>query len=418
MTQGTIIKWHKKEGDTVSAGDVLCDIQTDKAVLGFEVEEEGILAKILKADNSVDVKIGTLIALITEPGSDWKSVTIPSTTEPTEATPTPGTPNPPTPATPSPTPASTALHTGGAKHGHEQGYGPAVRSILELYNIQIDQVKPTGPHNRLLKGDLLKYIKEKGLKPSAPAVTQSSQPADAKPVASAGPATKTAVSQAKPAAAMTADSYTDQPLSGMRTVIAQRLTLSKTTIPHSYASIDCKMDSLLRLRKELLESGIKVGVNDFIIKAAAIALQKVPGVNSVWSGEEGKLLSSVDISVAVATDNGLITPIVKDALSLSVEEISLRVKDLAGRARAGKLKLDEFQGGSFTISNLGMFGISSFSAVINPPQTCILAVGGSRSVLVPHAPPPSSSSPSGGSSSSSSVQRHGRADAAVCDSVV
>ncbi|KAJ8299409.1 hypothetical protein KUTeg_023469 [Tegillarca granosa] len=177
------------------------------------------------------------------------------------------------------------------------------------------------------------------------------------------------------------EEYIDIPNTGMRKTIAKRLTESKTTIPHSYVTIDCNMGNVSKLRKQLAGDGIKVSFNDFIIKASAIALQRVPQVNSVWQGDSVKLSTTVDISVAVATDQGLITPIVQSAAFLSVDDISNKVKDLAARAREGKLKLEEFQGGSFTISNLGMFGISEFSAVINPPQTAILAIGGSQLVL-------------------------------------
>jgi len=373
MQEGTIVKWYKKEGEAVAPGDILCDIQTDKAVVSFEMEEEGILAKVLKPDNTKDIKIGSLIALMVDEGEDWQNVEVP---ESTAAVP----PSAPPPSEPAVSPVTAKS----SSSPHSQGYGPAVRSLLDIYNLKIDQVPASGPHGRLLKGDILRYVKDKNLQPVPPptvplpkAVTAVAQPV-APPVAAP---VKTPAAPVKAPRPVSTEGYEDLELTSMRKTIARRLTESKTTIPHAYSTADCNMTALTALRKEFLADGVKVSVNDFIIKAVAVALQKVPECNAIYSAQGPQLLQAIDISVAVATDNGLITPIVKDAIGLGVKEISENVKELAGRARQGRLQLHEFQGGSFTISNLGMFGISEFSAVINPPQACIMAVGGSRVVL-------------------------------------
>ncbi|XP_052066078.1 pyruvate dehydrogenase protein X component, mitochondrial-like [Mytilus californianus] len=362
MSEGTIVKWLKKEGESVVPGDVLCEIQTDKAVVSMEVDDEGILAKILKPENTADIKIGTLIAVMVEEGDDWRSVEIPVESDSTQKEPVSTSQKSP----------STEDHTTTTKSSHtELSIGPSVRKLLEEYNITAATVQPSGPHGRLLKGDILKYVKSNSLSkqdlgtisktPSKEEVIQTSQ------------STTTFVPGEE-------EEFIDIPLTNMRRTIARRLTESKMTIPHSYISIESNIKAVSHLRKQLLGEGIKVSMNDFIIKASAIALQRVPALNAVWQGEEVKMSGNVDISVAVATDQGLITPIIKNAAYLAVDEISSSIKDLAVRAREGKLQLHEFQGGTFTISNLGMFGISEFTAVINPPQTAIMAIGSSRLV--------------------------------------
>ncbi|KAK3103900.1 hypothetical protein FSP39_022783 [Pinctada imbricata] len=373
MTEGTIVKWHKKEGDTVSPGDILCDIQTDKAVVTMDTEEEGILAKIIMPENSKDIKIGTLIALMVEEGDDWKNVEVPDTTS--------------TPSTTAAQPESSQQQTGGdiatTVEGGRIRMSPSARKLLEEYNIQNpQQVAATGPHGMINKGDVLKFVSSKNLTKVDLSVQPTSTKTPASPAVSTAPPPVSAPPQAAGTSYHTEEvEYDDISTSSMRKTIAKRLTESKTTIPHAYVSIDCNMGTVSNLRKEIVASGIKCSINDFIIKAAGLSLQMVPKVNSLFHGDKLELTSAVDISVAVATDQGLITPIVKSAATLGVDQISSTVKVLATKAREGKLQLHEFQGGSFTISNLGMFGISEFSAVINPPQTAILAVGGSRLVV-------------------------------------
>ncbi|KAK3581580.1 hypothetical protein CHS0354_031929 [Potamilus streckersoni] len=387
MTEGTIVKWYKKEGDTVNPGDLLCNIKTDKADVGMDTEEGGILAKILKPDNSADVQIGTLIALLVEEGEDWQKVQVPTEVVSAKSA---------AQTTVSPQTQTTIVTETHEEAGHAaSGIGPSVRKLLEEYGLTAGQVTSSGPHGRILKGDILKVIKQKNLQrkdikaklkptPASPLPPPPPPPpVSATATASAKAPVKTLppITRPPPSPPIEGEEYKDIPNTNIRRVIAKRLTESKTTIPHSYVTIDYNVGPVTKLRKQLTNENVKVSVNDFIIKAAAIALQRVPKVNSLWNGEAIQMSSTVDISVAVATSQGLITPIVKNAAYLGIDEISLTVKDLATRARDNKLQLHEFQGGSFTISNLGMFGISEFSAVINPPQTAIMAVGSSRLTL-------------------------------------
>ncbi|CAL1535101.1 unnamed protein product [Lymnaea stagnalis] len=365
MEKGNIIKWHKKEGDTVSPGDALCDIETDKAIISMDTEETGILAKIIAPDNTKDVSVGSLIALLVEEGEDWKNIQIPADVAPKASISAPQAQQ-----TLAPPPSAPAVSSGHIPVEHGHLIGPSVKKLLQEYNITSSSIKPSGPGGALLKGDVLNYIESKSLNK----VTQQA----ASPVKPEAPAKSAQPKASEKSTPVPGAKFVDIPLTNMRRVIAKRLTESKTTIPHAYASIDSNMGPLTQLRKTLLDDGVKISVNDFIIKAAAFALQRVPKVNAIWANDGPRLSSSVDISVAVATPNGLITPIVKGASYLSVDQIGSTVKELSGRAREGKLLPHEYQGGSFSISNLGMFGITEFSAVINPPQLAILAVGSSR----------------------------------------
>ncbi|XP_060085340.1 pyruvate dehydrogenase protein X component-like [Ylistrum balloti] len=370
MSEGSIIKWHKKEGDAVAPGDDLCDIQTDKAVVTMDTDEEGILAKIIMPENSKDVKVGTLIALMVEEGDDWQNVEVPA--DAGAAATGGGKSEAEIPAAETPTTPSQSVGP----------IGPSVRKLMEEYNLFGVSVPGTGPQGRLTKGDILNYIKTKSLTKQVLPVelTPPTQPAVAStPVL---PPTESSLPGSPPPVLdMEGAEFVDLELTSMRKTIAKRLTQSKTTIPHAYMSVECDLGAVTKMRNQLKSENVKVSVNDFIIKASALALQRVPSVNSVWQGDTAQSSSAVDVSVAVATDQGLITPIVKNAAYLPVDEISSTVKELAVKAREGKLQLSEFQGGSFTISNLGMFGISEFTAVINPPQTAIMAVGTSRLVL-------------------------------------
>ncbi|KAK3925411.1 Dihydrolipoyllysine-residue acetyltransferase component 1 of pyruvate dehydrogenase complex, mitochondrial [Frankliniella fusca] len=365
MTEGTIVKWLKKEGDTVAPGDVLCEIQTDKAVMSFEVEEEGILAKILVPDDS-NVKVGTLIALMVGEGEDWKDVAIPGSAAPAAAA---------TP-TPSAAPKASAPSSGGHAHS-DLKMGPAVRTLLEAYQMSPSEVSGTGPHGLLTKGDVLQVIKQRGLTAKAPKPVPP--PASAK--SPSGPSAQPTKTSPQVASLKPTEGFTDIELTSMRKTIAKRLTESKTQIPHSYGLVECQVDKVMALRKQLKSENINVSINDFVIKAVAVALQQVPEINALFSNDKLSVSNVVDISVAVATPNGLITPIIKDADRLGLVQISQKMKELAGKAKEGKLQPQEFMGGTFTISNLGMFGISEFSAIINPPQVAILAVGGGRPEL-------------------------------------
>ncbi|XP_062918319.1 pyruvate dehydrogenase protein X component, mitochondrial [Mobula hypostoma] len=369
MEKGNIVKWLKKEGETVHAGDALCEIETDKAVITFDSSEDGILAKIMVKEGTKDVMLGSLLALLVAEDEDWKQVEIPTQ----ERAPMPAQ------TVPAPVLASTS-----SKAQHSAGIGdvrlsPAARQILQTHGLERGSTPPTGPRGIFTKEDALNILMQKGSTSAqmatAPAPVQphlkAPQPAPCAPPYDR-PSTPAVSIPGQPLAPGT---FSEIPSSNVRQVIARRLTESKTTIPHSYASIDCNIEKVLKTKKQLAKDDIKVSVNDFIIKAAAVTLKQMPDVNSTWSNEGPCQLSSVDISVAVATDYGLVTPIVQDAASKGIEEISTTVKVLANKAKAGKLLPEEYQGGSFSISNLGMFGISGFSAVINPPQACILAIG-------------------------------------------
>jgi pyruvate/2-oxoglutarate dehydrogenase complex dihydrolipoamide acyltransferase (E2) component len=357
MSEGTIVKWLKNEGDPVAPGDVLCEVQTDKAVVSFETEEEGVIAKILVQQDVQGVKVGTLIALMVSPGEDWKNVEIPSDAAPPV----------PSALSAKTKPAVTALSP-------LENFGPAVRTLLEQYHLQSSEITATGRKGKLLKEDVLKYIADKKLKPKAPKEVPP-------PVAPKAPAPAAAKPPKPSIVKQEGVGYNDIELTGIRRTIAKRLTESKTTIPHAYGVTDCTIDKLIALRKQLKEDGVKLSVNDFVIKAVALALQQCPHVNALYKGEEVVYPVDIDVSVAVATDAGLITPIVKGADAKGLEEISANIQDLAKKARDGKLQPHEFQGGTFTVSNLGMYGVDEFSAIINPPQCGILAVGGSRLVL-------------------------------------
>uniref|UniRef100_A0A4X1SR56 Dihydrolipoamide acetyltransferase component of pyruvate dehydrogenase complex n=1 Tax=Sus scrofa TaxID=9823 RepID=A0A4X1SR56_PIG len=358
MEEGNIVKWLKKEGEAVSAGDALCEIETDKAVVTLDASDDGILAKIVVAEGSKNVRLGSLIGLLVEEGEDWKHVEIPKDVGP-----------------PSPV------------QNHQFRLSPAARNILEKHALDANQGTATGPRGIFTKEDALKLVQLKEMGK----ITES-RPSPALPTTPTAPLPPQATATPSyprpmippvsiPGQPNVAGTFTEIPASNIRRVIAKRLTESKSTIPHAYATADCDLGAVLKVRQNLARDDIKVSVNDFIIKAAAVTLKQMPNVNASWDGEGPKQLPFIDISVAVATDKGLITPIIKDAAAKGLQEIADSVKALSKKARDGKLLPEEYQGGSFSISNLGMFGIDEFTAVINPPQACILAVGRFRPVL-------------------------------------
>lgn len=378
MEEGNIVKWLKKEGQLVNAGDALCEIETDKAVVTMESSDDGILAKIMVQEGSRNVRLGSLIALLVDEGQDWTQVEIPSVQSSPPPSTTTKTATTDTPITPQKVPAPPG------KLGVR--VSPAARHILDTHGIDPKTVVPSGPRGIITKEDALRVVSQKG--ETAERVVQPAPAIHSEKVAPQQPAPLAVVLQrpsepplsipGKPPAPGT---FTEIPTSNIRKVIAKRLTESKFTIPHAYASTDCHLGAVLKLRKELAKDNIKVSVNDFIIKAAAVTLKQMPEVNVTWNGEGPSQLEAIDISIAVATDRGLITPIIKQAGSKGIQEIADTAKALAQKARNGKLLPEEYQGGSFSISNLGMFGITGFIAVINPPQSCILAVGRSRTEL-------------------------------------
>ena len=337
MTEGTIVKWHKKEGDPIQPGDMICEVQTDKAIVGMEMEEEGILAKILISEDTKNVKIGEIIALFVEEGEDWKDVEMPEQKAASSES---------TVTAAGEQPEATASQAQ-ASPGEHQKISPSVRNLLEQFNINANRVPATGPKNILLKSDVLGYIQSNNLKSVD---LTSSTTAFAKPSQQPAGQQRTAA-----AARSTENSYVDIELSNMRRTIAKRLTESKSTIPHAYMDVACNVNNAIKYQAELKKQKIAASFNDIIIKAVALALKKVPEVNSIFNADKQaiELSRSVDVSVAVATENGLITPIVFNANQLSISEINAQVKHLAGKAREGKLQPNEFIGGSFSISNLG-----------------------------------------------------------------
>ncbi|XP_018421669.1 PREDICTED: dihydrolipoyllysine-residue acetyltransferase component of pyruvate dehydrogenase complex, mitochondrial [Nanorana parkeri] len=370
MTMGTVQKWEKKVGEKLSEGDLLAEIETDKATIGFEVQEEGYLAKILIPEGTRDVPLGTPLCIIVEKESDvgsfadYKEIVGAVDIKPQPAPSTPAAGFPPSiPVSSAPTAPSSAPKG-------RVFVSPLAKKLASEQGINVNQVKGTGPDGRITKKDIESFVPPK----VAPA------PAAAAPAPAA-------IQPFPAVAAVPTGTFTDIPVSNIRKVIAQRLMQSKQTIPHYYLSIDISMGEILNLRKELNEvtksENIKLSVNDFIIKGSALACLKVPEANSSWMDTVIRQNHVVDVNVAVSTPAGLITPIVFNAHIKGLTAISKDVTSLAARAREGKLKPHEFQGGTFTVSNLGMYGIKNFSAIINPPQACILAVGGSENRLVP-----------------------------------
>ena len=370
MEEGTLAKWLVKEGDTVSSGDIIAEIETDKATMEFEAVDEGTIGKLLIAEGSEGVKVNALIAVLLEDGEE-ASDAVPSSASADDAgdkaaatavSAEPATPTAERSATPAP--AAPA-----ASDGTRIFASPLARRIAADQGLELSALQGSGPHGRIVKADVLAA----GDAPTKPAPTAG--PA----VSAATPAPAPSVSADAIAKIYTNREFTEIPLDGMRKTIAARLTEAKQTIPHFYLRRDIKIDNLLsfrgQLNKQLEARGVKLSVNDFIIKACALALQTVPAANAVWAGDRVLQLTPSDVAVAVAIEGGLFTPVLKDAEQKSLSTLSTEMKDLATRARSKKLAPHEYQGGSFAISNLGMFGIDNFDAVINPPHGAILAVG-------------------------------------------
>lgn len=373
MEKGGIQSWMKAEGDELKEGDVMAQIETDKATMDFETPEEGFLAKILYPAGSKDVPIGSLLCIIVPNKEDVAAFKdFKGTTSAPAHVPAPAAPSAPVPRAAVPAqplmPAAAPSAPGG-----KVSASPLARTKAAEKGIDITMIRGTGPEGRITAKDVESYVPSAAAAPSAAPV--AGRPPSVKPMPGVAPPPPLGVV------------YTDIELSNIRQVIAKRLLQSKQTIPHYYLSVDVEMDKVIKLRKELNEllkkENVKISVNDFIIKAAALSCRKVPEANSSWQETFIRQYNNVDMCIAVATDTGLITPIVFQADKKGLATISLDVTSLAEKARQGKLQPHEFQGGSFTISNLGMFGIKNFCAIINPPQACILAVGGAEKRLIP-----------------------------------
>jgi len=355
MTEGTLAKWLKKEGDVVKAGQVIAEIETDKATMEVEAVDEGVLGKILIADGTSNVAVNTPIAVLLEEGESASTLSI--ATIPKTA-PAPQVSAPATPTTPVVSSSSIPL----TSSGDRLFASPLARRIAEQKGVDLKSITGSGPHGRIVKSDVEGAVS--GEKKTPTMVTNIS-------AQNSSPSAKTL-------ADMLGMEYTEIPNNNIKKVTARRLTEAKQTIPHFYLSVDCVLDKLLAARSAMndaADGAYKLSVNDFVIKANAMALKAYPPANVSWTDDAVLQYKHADISIAVATPNGLMTPIIKAAETKSLSEISSEMKDLAKRAKEGKLKPVEFQGGTFSISNLGMFGVKNFQAIVNPPQSCIMAVG-------------------------------------------
>jgi pyruvate dehydrogenase E2 component (dihydrolipoamide acetyltransferase) len=373
MTEGNLAKWAKKEGDKVKSGQVIAEIETDKATMEVEAVDEGTIGKILVKEGAQGVKVNEVIALLLAEGEDkkvldsWKPKAPekkeePKAEAPKAAAPVAAAPSIPTAPSFAPPPAYSAPSQPSMVRGGAKVFAsPLAKRVAADMGVNLNMVQGTGPHGRIVRADVEGAQAGGGFRGGM--VMRNKQ------------------------------EYTSLPNNNMRKVIAKRLTESKQFVPHFYLTVSVELDKLLEVRKELNseaemlagkdgKAAYKLSVNDLIIKASGLALKRIPGANAMWTDEAILRFNNVDISVAVATDGGLITPIIRNADQKSAVQISAEMKDLAARARAGKLKPEEFQGGGFSISNLGMYGVKHFAAIINPPQGCILAVGAGEERVV------------------------------------
>ncbi|MET7242995.1 pyruvate dehydrogenase complex dihydrolipoamide acetyltransferase [Methylobacterium sp. EM32] len=421
MEKGNLAKWLKKEGDTVKSGDVLAEIETDKATMEVEAVDEGVLAKIVVPEGTADVPVNDLIALIAEEGEDPGSVQAggdgPKAEAPAKGeAPASGKPQAPagneTPgggtmsyeridtapegARPSTGPSAGKPNgAAAAAPGGRLFASPLARRIAKQEGVDLAALQGSGPHGRIIERDVRAALEGGTAKPApqpakdAPAPAAKPEPAQARTPAAAAPPSGLSAKQVM--GMFEPGSYEEVPLDGMRKTIAKRLVESKQTVPHFYLSLDVELDALLSLREQVNagatkdkdgKPAFKLSVNDFVIKALALALQRVPAANAVWAEDRILRFRHSDVGVAVAIDGGLFTPVIRRAEQKTLSTISAEMKDLAARARTRKLKPEEYQGGTTAVSNLGMFGIKSFGAVINPPHGTILAVGAGEARVV------------------------------------
>ncbi len=372
MEKGTLAKWLVKEGDTVESGDVIAEIETDKATMEVESIDDGTVAKILVDEGTDDVPVGQIIAILAEDGEDVADIKVPTGNAAPAKADAPETAPEPEPA---PEKEAKALakeaeaapeakavlakkaSSGASPSGDRLKASPLARRIAEQKGLELSAIDGSGPYGRIVKRD----------------VENAKAGARAPAAAASAPAVQA------PEYGAHDIPFREEKLSGMRKVIAKRLTESKQTVPHFYLTVDCQIDTLLEQRKVLNtqgeKDGIKISVNDFIIRATALALKKVPAANVQYAGDKMYWYERSDVSVAVAVEGGLVTPVVRGACEKGLAAISAEVKELAGKAKSGKLMPEEYAGGTISISNLGMYGVTEFSAVINPPQGAILAIG-------------------------------------------
>ncbi|MFX4087532.1 pyruvate dehydrogenase complex dihydrolipoamide acetyltransferase [Sphingobium yanoikuyae] len=367
MEEGTLAKWLVKEGDKVSSGDLLAEIETDKATMEFEAVDEGTVAKILVSEGAEGVKVGTVIAIIAEEGEDVAEAAASGGAAPApKADAVPAKAEVAAPAAKAdPVPAKAAAPAAAPAEGRVKA-SPLARRLAEAKGVDLAAVAGSGPNGRIVKADL-----DGAAAAPAKAAAPVAAPAAAAPAAAPAPVAAAAQDFGIPHEVIK--------LNGMRKTIARRLTESKQQVPHIYLTVDIQLDKLLKLRGELNAGlsgrGVKLSVNDLLIKALGVALMQVPECNVQFAGDQMLQFKRADISVAVSIPGGLITPIVTGADIKGVAAISNEMKDLADRAKAGKLQPSEYQGGTASLSNMGMFGIKQFEAVINPPQGMIMAIG-------------------------------------------
>lgn len=348
MTEGNLVKWHKKEGETVKAGDVIAEIETDKATMEVEAVDEGSLGKIIVPEGTEGVKVNQLIGLLLEEGEKVSALE----TVKTETLPKPEKKeDSPLPSPETKTELKVIPHQTVVPQDSRMFATPLARRIAEKESLNLESITGSGPRGRIIKADVEQALTQGGMSRSSPpsALLSGYEPA-----------------------------YKVMPTSNIRKIIAKRLVEAKQTIPHFYLTVECEIDALLKAREQInkrAEGAYKLSVNDFVIKACGVALTRVPSANASWIEDQIYQYTSADVSVAVAIEGGLITPVIRQAETKGLIEISHEMKALALRAREGKLKPEEFQGGTFSLSNLGMYGVKEFSAIINPPQGCILAVG-------------------------------------------
>lgn len=347
MTEGNLARWLKKEGDKVNPGEVIAEIETDKATMEVEAVDEGILAKIVIPQNSQNVPVNSLIAVLSEEGEEKTDIDA-FIAKNNNVSPSPkADANLPKPHE---NIAKVEEQVAVIKHDASKIFAsPLAKRLAKMGNIRLESVKGSGPHGRIVKQDILSYT---------PNIVHNK------------------------IVSRNHEEYRLVPNNNIRKIIAKRLLESKQTVPHFYLSIECNVDKLLDIREDINKSfsedkSTRISVNDFIILAVAKALQEVPNVNASWGEDAIRYYNNVDISVAVAIENGLVTPIVKNANQKNIIELSREMKELIKKAKDNKLTPEEFQGGGFTISNLGMYGIKNFNAIINPPQSCIMGVGAS-----------------------------------------
>jgi len=389
MEEGKLAKWHVKEGDSVSSGDVIAEIETDKATMEVEAVDEGTIGKILVAEGTDNVKVNAVIAVLLQEGETADAIGAPKAAPAPKAEPAPqadagtitradaATQTAPTAkadtGTSAPAPKAAAAPAPSKSEGGKVFASPLARRLAKDAGIDVSSISGSGPHGRVVKSDV-----EAAKSGKTPLKAAAGAPATV-----AGGAAPTGMTKAQVLALYAEGSYELVPNDGMRKVVAARLTESKQTVPHFYLTLDCKIDALLAAREQINATApkkdgkpvFKLSVNDFVMKAWAVALQRVPSANATWAGDSILYHKRSDVAVAVSVPGGLFTPVVKSCDTKTLREISEEVKDLATRARGKKLAPHEYQGGASSVSNLGMFGIREFAAVINPPHGTILAVG-------------------------------------------